>query len=264
MGGGGGAQESPRSYSQNFSPWKGQKKYTESLYKRAEDAYQQPWSYYPGQTYAAEDPASQEGLAARYARATGGSDAMRGANEVTAKTLAGGYINDNPYLDETYQRAADGLTESFNTAVLPRLESRFAGSNRLGSGAYGAALGRAAGQLGDSMAGMATDIYGGNYQRERDRMDSAARFAPTLAAADYDDINQLQRVGQEREGRAQQGIDDLMNRYNYTQEEPTQRLERFGNFIGSPIGGTKYSRKSGGLFSQDDQLFSNAMRFTGK
>lgn len=252
---GGGAQDS----TQQFAPWKGQRDYLTNLYSRASDYSKKPQQYYPGDSVANEDPASKAALEARYARATGGSEAMRGANEVTNKTLAGGYINDNPYLDDTYKRAADGLTESFNTAVLPRLDSRFAGTNRMGSGAYGAALGRAASTLGDSMAGMATDIYGGNYQKERDRMDSAARFAPTLAAADYDDINQMRSVGQEREGRSQREIDDLMNRFNFGQGEEGERLAQFARLIGSPVGGTKTTYRGG-----YDALYSGAARGFGK
>ena len=82
-------------------------------------------------------------------------------------TVAGDYLNSNPYLDQTFNRAAD-LTRT-------RLASEFAGSGRN----IGASLPARSNELQT----LASNIYGQNYQAERDRqigaIGQAYQFDPT-------------------------------------------------------------------------------------
>lgn len=103
-------------------------------------------------------------------------------------TIRGDYLNANPWLDATYQKAAN--------QVLPGIEGYFSRAGRTGSASAADALSNAASKL-------ATDIYGGNYARERGFQNqgilgaptfannaTAARFAPTL--------NYMQAIGGNR------------------------------------------------------------------
>lgn len=233
MGGGG---ESPPSQATTFTPWKGQKPYLKDIYAQAQQQSQNPMSYYPGQTVAAQDEATIAAQNAAEQRARAGSPLLRSAQGYTNDVLSGKYLTNNPYLDDTYDRAAAGVRRNFDMTVLPDLETRFAGVGGLTSSAYQAGLGEAGRGLAGELSGLATDIYGGNYQAERDRQTNAVGQAQPLSEADYNDINTLGQVGAARQGYSQQLLDELINRFNFAQQEPSQRLARYAGTIGSPVG----------------------------
>lgn len=89
-----------------------------------------------------------------------------GVNPLTAQgagylsdVIGGDYLNNNPYLDAMFNRAAG--------QVGSRVNSQFTSAGRYGSGAH-------QGVLGESLGNLATDIYGGNYARERANQQAAA------------------------------------------------------------------------------------------
>lgn len=82
-------------------------------------------------------------------------DALRNpASSMLQQTANGSMLNGNPYLDATFSHAMDGVQQ--------RVGSAMAGAGRFGSGAMSAALTDGAGNLSNQ-------IYGQNYQQERDR-----------------------------------------------------------------------------------------------
>jgi len=125
------------------------------------------------------------------ARARGGAANVGAAQDLNTQTLQGGFLGANPYLDATFNRAA--------LQTQNQLQSEFAGAGRN----VEAAQGLRAQQLND----LATGIYGGAYDAERNRMQDAVGQAIPLANQDYVDIGQLQQVGAGREGYAQEQLD---------------------------------------------------------
>ena len=93
------------------------------------------------------------------------------ASHLVNNTLQGDYLNpdSNPYLQGTFNRAAD-LTRG-------RLDSEFAGAGRN--------LGAALPARSEELQTLASNIYGGNYQAERDRQQSALG-----QAQGFDPLNQ--------------------------------------------------------------------------
>ena len=85
-------------------------------------------------------------------------------------TIAGNFLNpdSNPFLQQTFDRAAD-LTRT-------RLSSEFAGSGRN--------LGAAFPARSDELQTLSSNIFGGNFQRERDRQQGAL-----TGAFDFDPTN---------------------------------------------------------------------------
>lgn len=99
---------------------------------------------------------------------------------------AGGEVGSNPFLDATYARAAEGLTDQYRLGTLPTSLSQFSGGGRsLEHGAPDALqqiAGIQAGQFGDALGGLATDIYGGAYENDqRRRMDAAFGIGGTFS-----------------------------------------------------------------------------------
>lgn len=104
--------------------------------------------------------------------ANSGPDLNRQAQELTAQNLRGDFLSPdtNPFLKGTFDRAAD-LTRG-------RLDTEFAGAGRN--------LGASQPARSEELQTLASNIYGGNYQQERDRQQSGIGQSQTL-----DPLNQF-------------------------------------------------------------------------
>jgi len=112
-----------------------------------------------------------------YERGAGGSPLINEAQNLTQGVLQGNMLSPdtNPYLEQTFNRAAD-LTRG-------RLDSEFAGSGRN--------LGASMPARSEELQTLASQIYGGNYGRERMLQNSAVGQALSLGANDFNDINAM-------------------------------------------------------------------------
>jgi len=108
------------------------------------------------------------------------------------------------------------------------VNATYALGGRYGSGAHDTAVAQ-------GLGGVLNDAY----QAERNRMDSAAQFAPQLAQQDYFDAQQLAQVGGQREAHMQDLINAEIQRYNAIQQSPINELALYQNFIGGNLGGTQ-------------------------
>jgi hypothetical protein len=130
---------------------------------------------------------TEQALQGTAARATAGNEGVRNAQNINNSVLQGNFLGSNPYLDQTFNRAA--------LATQNQLASQFAGSGRN----IAASEGLRSQQLND----LSTGIYGGAYDSERNRMQQSIGMAQGLANQDYVDLSQLAGVGAQREGLAQ-------------------------------------------------------------
>lgn len=218
-GGGGGSTTV-----QKADPWSGQQPYLEKGFRRADDLYNSGGpDFYNKPTYTPFAPQSEMGMNLMEQRALAGSPLNFGAQSLAYNTMAGDYLNNNPYLDNIYQQGAEKISGDINAT--------FSGAGRTGSGAH-------TGQLADSMGDLYNNIYGGNYQQERDRQMQTMGAAPMLAATDYQDLDRLMGVGQVVEGKAGEALSDNMNRFNFYQNRPEQNLQNYIAAIQGNYGGT--------------------------
>lgn len=93
---------------------------------------------------------------------------QQSAIDYGTNVLNGNYLNSNPYLDATFNRAAGAVTN--------QVQSNFGRSGRDARGAD------AAGLATDKYNDLANQIYGGNYQAERDRMQQIVPQASQLGS----------------------------------------------------------------------------------
>lgn len=217
----------------NTQPWGPQQPYLKEIFKTARQNYNTPMQYYPGQTIAGFTPYQQQAQNAVAARAMGGSDLLRNAQAQTLATARGDFLDPskNPWLTSTYNAAYDRIRPSMNAAAVQ--------AGRYGSSAWSNADATTQAQL-------ANQIYGGNYQTERDRMAQAIAASPQMANADYADMSKLAAVGEEQQAMNQAQINEDMKRYNFNQMEPTQRLGILDQFIEGNYGGQVVGRNAGG------------------
>ncbi len=289
MGFGGGQSQNSTTKTE---PWSAQQPYLKKGFEEAENIYEKgPSPYYPGQTYADMSDPTKAGLEAQTGIATSGNPLVNNASSYASSTLGGGgdnpwerilnpgvsgmektangdFLTNNPYLDQVYGSAAGRVKQDFNEEILPGLNASLGSSGNAGSTTHELMLGKASGELTDSLADLSANIYGGDYAKERDRMTNAqsgltstganlygqnvneklglAGMAPGLREAQYGDAGKLQEAGKAYEANATKGIEDDINRFNYNQNADLASLQDYLSMISGNFGSTSTSRTSQG------------------
>ncbi len=207
----------------------------------ASTALEDPYRFYPGQTYTNLPPETLAGLEGATQQAAGPQPLLGGAAQYGTDVLGGQYLNSNPYADDLVDAASSSLTRNYREAVAPSIQAQFEMAGRSGSPASGDALARSQGELLDQLSDLEAQIRAPMYQQERGLQQQAAQFAPGLAAAQYQPYQQLMGVGQVRQGQAEAELQDAMQRFNFEQQEPINRLGQELAFYQGNYGGTSTS-----------------------
>lgn len=135
-----------------------------------------------------------------------------GPNNPFAGTARGDYLNSNPYLDKMFSNASDAVTRAYTNTTVPAIRSSFGMAGGYNRGSEAGALDNANWSLGKNLNSLATDIYGGNYNAERGRQESAIGNMFS---------SQAQALGQSA-GIAQ---------------DPWRILQNYAGVVGGPVGG---------------------------
>lgn len=318
--GGGNSQRvsDTQQVNQTSTPWSAQIPHLQNAFGEAQQLYNTGGQqYFPGSTVTPFSTQTQQGIDQLGQRALGGSMVSQGAQGLASdalnsrpqfagaqsylpdpaqntlqQTAAGQNLTGNPYLDQQFDHAASRVTDAFNRNVTPQIAAQFSQAGRTGSNAHAGAIGQASGRVSDSLAGLANQIYGGNYQRERDRQLGAAGqlgsqglqaggldagvygaqlqqqsnlagLSNQLANQDYTDIYQLLGAGGLVEGQDQRVLQDQINRHNFAQTQPYDNLARYLAAIQGNYGGTATSQGTNTLAERDPNRFQNALGGAG-
>lgn len=273
MSGGKGGGESV-----NTDPWVGQQPYLKTGFQQAQNLLNAGGpQYYPGQTYTPFSPQMQQALGLMGQR-SGGSpveSAMQGyvTNSLAQNnqfspgiqslldTSGGSFLNANPYLDQMFGQASRAVSDQWKDTVMPGINASFAGAGGANSGIERELAFDSARTLGDTLGGLATNIYGGNYANERGLMMDAssqlgdlysrnqglaATLAPTAAGLDWQNLDRLYQAGalgrEDQMGALQSDID----RWNYQQNQPYDNLARYMQNIGGGYGSQSTTQAQSG------------------
>ena len=239
---------------QKADPWAGQQPYLQDIFQQAQQLYNAGGmapNYYPGQTVAGQSDWTKQALQMQADRAQSGSPLITNAsnamnNITTGQALAGNQglntLNqlaqeDNPYVDELYNRA--------NSQVQANLDGNFNRAGRYGSGAHEAAAADAANNL-------AAQMYSSLWDKRADAAQSAGQLYNTgigqqvvagqtgqqLANQAYTDAEALSQAGGMMDDYNQQLINADIDRYNYNQQKALLALQNYNNLIQGSYGGT--------------------------
>lgn len=204
----------------------------------AQRLYQTPNvpQYYPGQTYIGPSQQTQTALEAAQTRATMGNPLVPAAQQQLLGTIQGNFLGANPYLEAALQPAFGAAQRQYESATNQAL-SNFSRAGRYGSGAMQGALTNIGGEFGRALTGTAGQLGYANYADERARQMAAIGAAPSLAAQDYADIQQMANIGQQTEAYQEMALQDAINRYNFAQQAPYSKLQSFlSGAYGAPSG----------------------------
>ena len=188
------------------------KPYIEAGYGQASQLYNQGGpQFYPNNTFVPFAPQSEQAMQMTAQRATQGSPLMQSGQNYAQQTLDGGFLNQNPWLDQTFNRAA----QQTRTAM----DSQFgtAGRNLQAQMPFRA----------EQLNNLATGIYGGAYDAERNRQQQVLPFVQNFANQDYVDAGALQGVGSQVEGKAGEILQGNMDRFNFNQMRPEAALDSY-------------------------------------
>ena len=220
----GGSSGGTQKTTQTSSPWAGQTPYLKYGMSEAARLYQNAGpQYYTGSTVAGFSPEQQQAYGLGTQRAVNGSQDINNARGYSNDVLSGKYLNSDPYQDQVFQNV--------QSHVMPSVNSQFMGSGRYGSDLHADASTRA---LTEAYSPYASQ----QYQSGLDRMNWAAGMAPTWAANDWTDISALEQIGKQKQNLGQSELDDAVNRWNYYNQLPYDKLGQFLNNIGGNYGGT--------------------------
>ena len=246
-GGGSGGGSSQTTQSQQLDPTV--KPYVEYGLQEAKGLYQtQTPTYYPGQTYVSPSAQTQAALNLATQRALSGSPLTSGAIAQQTGTVGGAYLGANPYLAAALKPGQEAATQAYNQAI-GATRSQASGAGRYGSGAQTQLESLSQQNLANALANQAGQAAYQNYATERGLQQQAALAAPQLAQSQYADIQQLANVGKTAEGYSQAELQSAIDRYNFEQNKPYQKLAAYlGAAYGAPVGTVSQSttQQSGG------------------
>lgn len=239
MGGGGGGSTTTSGIDPTIKP------YVTYGLEEAKRQYEAPGAaFFPGQTYVSPSEATQAALQAAQQRAMSGSPIQAAAQQEYLSTVQGRGVN--PFLEGALAGANRQATEAYTRGV-QGLQSKASSMGRYGSNAMGQQVGQAQDIFGRNLAENAGQLAYQSAEAERNRQMAAVTGAPAYAQADYQDIQKLLTAGQGVESYQQKELQDAINRYNYEQTLPQQKLQQFTNlFTSVPSGGTSTTTQQGG------------------
>jgi hypothetical protein len=255
--GGGGSQ----TQTQDIAPWL--KEYVTYGLGEAKNLYQGTTpTYFPGQTYV--DPSMQTTSAIDLAtkRALAGSPLTSGAISQQQGTIGGQYLGANPYLEAALRPGQQAATRAYEQAI-SGTRSQAAGAGRYGSGAQNQLESLSQQNLANALTNQAGQAAYQNYATERGLQQQSALAAPQLAQSQYADINQLLQAGQLGEQYKQAALESDIERYNFEQQKPYEKLSAYlGSVYGAPVpmttSGTSTVKKGKIVCSMMNEFYGTA------
>lgn len=208
--------------SQDLPEWV--KPYAQNYMQRTQQVADMPYTPYTGSTVAQFNPYQTGGLNAMAQRAIQGSPVTGAAQAEATKSLTGGYLNSNPYLDQMVDLASRDVLRNMDTL-----------SARSGSFGNSGVMETTARTLGD----LSSQIRGQDYARERGYMQNAMGMATGLANQDYTDADRLLQAGQGFQGMEQANLSDAYRRFQEAQNYPRQQLATLGQGLGMNFGSSQ-------------------------
>ncbi len=102
--------------------------------------------------------------------ASGNNPAM----DYLRSTASGAEIGKNPYLDQMVSNSQDQIAQKLQNITNPAINSQAASLGRMGSGAFASQLTNAQTSAANEMAKVATDMYGNQYNADKQNQMAAA------------------------------------------------------------------------------------------
>ena len=234
-GGGGGSQpaDTTQTVTQEIPEYV--KPYAEDYLGRADVLSDRPFEQYQGQRIADLSPLHTQGLQQTVDAATG--QVIPTATDTYMKTARGDFLGANPFVDQMFNRAAQGVVNQYTGTVMPNIDTAANRANALGGSAYQEYADRARFDLGQNLNNLATQIYGGNYMNERGLQQQAMMSAPQMLEGNLRGAQAMLGAGDIRRGVEQDRLNLAYEDFERARLHPYANLDVLGNALGISMGG---------------------------
>ena len=233
MGSGGRSKQTSSS-----KPWIGQQPYLKWLYSQGQQVSQDPRNFglYSGSRVAPESQYTDEYHQAVAARVREGDPNLRAASAYNQDVLSSDWLErSNPHTSAALQGDLEDIRRQYMQGV-NTVGSDYEASGRSGGGARRRSIGEAQRIYGQEAQKAFDRRSYADYQQRRGIQAQAAARAPGLTAAGYSELGQLGQVGQQQTAYDQRVLDDLVQKYEYYQRLPMERLSMQSQILGtSPV-----------------------------
>lgn len=192
--------------------------------------------YFQGSTYVPFSPETELALQAQTDRAIGGSPLVDEAQNQQLRTIRGDFLTGSPQLEQELNRISGKVNSQFATG-----------------GGYRSSANQ------EVLTREMSDAALRNYQTERGFQQQAIGAAPSMAAADYNDINQLSNVGKTREDLFGRQLQDQMDYFNFIQEQDPAALDAYIGRITGLGNGFSTQTTTGTAPSQKKNILGSAL-----
>ena len=125
--------------------------------------------------------------------------AFEGAQAATQGLMgvaAGNGYNQNPYFDETVNKAMGDITRNYNETLAPQTNANFARAGAFGGSAWQQANERNQRGLGEALGNTSNAMRSGNYSQERQNQMQAYGLLPQVSQAGMGVAQNLYGMGQ--------------------------------------------------------------------
>lgn len=254
--GGGGTQTS--STVEKADPWAGQQPYLTDIFGKAQAQYNSGTpSYYPGTVLAPQDPntlAAQE-KALTYANTTA-PDAV--GRVLSAQNFGLGdvlYADSNPALRANVRGALNPIVDNFYNRILPNIGSEAQKQGAYGGARQGIVESNAVQDLNRALLDTSAKMYSDAYGLGLDTFGKSLALAPQTITAGTLPAQIQDAVGQQRTAVTQDEINAAIEKFNWEQQLPANKLAQYQQLVQGNYGGsgtstsTSPAARRGGLTS---------------
>ena len=228
----GGSQPSgTQTVTQKSDPWAGQQPYLTDVFSQAKSLYNGNGpSYFPSTTVAPMNSGQTGALDQMYSTGMqGGTPGLAAASGNNASTLNGDFLNaGNPYFSQ--------MADTVMGKVMPGIQAGFNNSGRLDSGLASRAAAQGA---TDALGGLAYQ----NYSDERNNQLKAQGIAPSIDQGVQGNQQMALGAAGAYQNQNQNQLNDLVNAWNFNQNQPYQKLGMYSQAVQGNYGGTSQTQQ---------------------
>lgn len=238
----GGSKGQSTNTIQQSDPWVGQQPYLRDIFGQAQKNYQsaQP-QFFPGPTVAPQT-APQIG-AQNYALNQASTTLPQLGNAATSSAAfnlgPARDVNTNPYLQGAIEAAFRPTINAFTDPGGPLSQARteFISSGGYGGSRHGLAEGILQSRLGGTLGGMASNMASRGYETGLDASLRQTALMPQTQGAALAPAATMEAVGGQQQAFQQQLINELMQRWEFEQNLPANKLTAYSNLVRGGTGG---------------------------
>ncbi len=191
------------------------------------DLLNRPRSMFPDQMFTSLDPLQEEalGLREQYARDLGGM--VDPALQAWRSSLSAPDVASNPYVQGMLDQQSSLLNRNLQENILPGIQSGAIGAGQLGSSRQGVAEGIAARGTQEALASQAADTQMRAYLAGLQQQQYGMSATPGMVGLGRMPADLLMGVGEVRRAEDEKALQEEIQRFNFAQDEPWNRLERW-------------------------------------